>query len=132
MILCLLITAISTCIKACRPSWILCTLSINLIVFKESMDSTANLEMPQMSLYVRLRLFALICSKKKVSKILDTLQKEGIKICRQTVWRFLAHVRKHKTVAALQRPGRPSKPYKLLKTVCRIMMKQQASSLKQC
>ena len=63
----------------------------------------------QLSLYARERLRALMSEDSTVKHTMTELGKEGIRPCRQTVWRFWVHYRRNKTTKTLPRNGRPTK-----------------------
>ena len=63
----------------------------------------------QLSLYTRERLRALMSENSTVKHAMTELGKEGIRPCRQTVWRFWVHYRRNKTIKPLPRNGRPTK-----------------------
>ena len=47
--------------------------------------------------------------EKSITEIMESLQQEGISVCRQTVWRFQNYCHEHQRIAPLQRSGRPTK-----------------------
>ena len=63
----------------------------------------------QLSLYARERFRALMSEDSTVKHAMTELGKEGIRPCRQTVWRFWVHYRRNKTTKPLPRNGRPTK-----------------------
>ena len=63
----------------------------------------------QLSLYARERLRALMSEDSTVKHAMTELGKEGIRPCRQTVWRFWVRYRRNKTTKPLPRNGRPTK-----------------------
>ena len=63
----------------------------------------------QLSLYAREWLRALMSEDSTVKHAMTELGKEGIRPCRQTVWRFWVHYRRNKTTKPLPRNGQPTK-----------------------
>ena len=59
--------------------------------------------------YAREHVKTLTLQEKSASEIMQSLQQEGICVCRQTVWRFQRHYHHHHCIAPLRRSGRPTK-----------------------
>ena len=62
-----------------------------------------------LSLYARERMRTLLSSGASINNVLKELAKEGIKPCRQTVWRFKCHYQKYGSIAPLPKSGRRTK-----------------------
>ena len=62
----------------------------------------------KLSLYARERIRQLLFQGATVAKIVVILNEEGIKTCRQTVWRLKNHISSFGSIQPLPKPGRPT------------------------
>ena len=60
-------------------------------------------------MYARERIRQLTCEGATVTQVADTLKKEGIAACRQTVWRLQQHITKYGVIEPLPKSQRPNK-----------------------
>ena len=63
---------------------------------------------PRLSSYVHERICCLL-EDNTISETMRVLEREGIKTCRQTVWRLKRHIRTYNTIDPLKKSGRPTK-----------------------
>ena len=87
----------------------------------------------QLSLYARERLRALMSEDSTVKHAMTELGKEGIRPCRQTVWRFWVHYRRNKTTKPLPRNGQPTKlTERVLELIEQKMQSDDETRVKAC
>ena len=63
--------------------------------------------MPQLSGPIREQAIRMVYEGTTVREVLKHLERGGIKVCRQTIWRLLRHYRQHKCISPLPKSGRP-------------------------
>ena len=64
---------------------------------------------PRLSLYARERILHLLRARASVAETVDLLKREGIRTCRQTVWRIRRLFEAYSTIKPLPKSGRPTK-----------------------
>ncbi len=78
-----------------------------------------------------MRMFTLIQQGLSDKEIVQCLRSEKILLSRQTVWRFRKHFKKHQTISALPKSGRPSKLKQTLRLIESCMQKDDETTAKQ-
>ena len=87
---------------------------------------------PRLSLYVRERILHLLRAHASVAETVDLLKREGIRTCRQTVWRIRRLFEAYSTIKPLPKSGCPTKlPSAALQSIENLMQSNDETTSKE-